>query len=83
MAIEATRSARRGSSTASSWRRLGAAGRALSGWLSRPEQARQAFVAEVEPASPSPRGWFQRYFEQASIGIALVDRCGQIGRAHV
>ncbi len=194
MAIEATRIAGRGSPTAPPWRRLGAAGRALSGWLtSRPELARQAFdatpgaqlivaadgritdanaafrrlfeaaggsprvgiedlaadasskaalrrlrgeaaagshpavtllltpadaaasrrwrisaspirgwpgfglwsVTEVataaddapsrggpEAASVSPREWFQRFFGQAPIGIALVDRCGRFVEAN-
>jgi two-component system, cell cycle sensor histidine kinase and response regulator CckA len=96
MAIEATRIARRRSSTPvppPPWGRLRAATRVLSGWLtSRYPRFPRRSVANVtasaddagerEAVSPSPRGWFQRFFAQAPIGIALVDRCGRLVEAN-
>jgi PAS domain S-box-containing protein len=44
--------------------------------------ARQDGRGERKAASPSPHGWFQRFFAQAPIGIALVDRRGRFVEAN-
>jgi two-component system cell cycle sensor histidine kinase/response regulator CckA len=82
MAIEAARTAGKRSSTAAprpAWRSLRVAGRAFSGWLAR--TPRQQTTPQGSVSLPPDR-WFPRFFGQAPIGIALVDRSGRFVEAN-